>query len=416
MDVKRCFKITKQKDTKTQNDTLSRVRAAEKLRSANKWSRGEAEEEAGVSPSTYDRSIWLLRYGDPDLLEAVSAGEIGVFTAFDRMHERLGNHYPNQKMLKSAEILCQTLKMAIFRKDGELQVAQALSGAREKLYLLTDCPDVVVRIKRIILLVALCGYKISSEGYISKPDGTPFGHLAHHASIECPDSRYHHRVKQKQIPNDGRYDLRIGNISFPDAPWAGNPPVYVCKRLGLIELFSRNSKEVTQADYDLEMFRFLEAANLHTSTRGRHRLRVTIDDEHDPYLYELIMACKLYGEMPRDNAHAAGLIDRFRADYPCVQIDHLNADSLDCRIANLMVMTGAQNGRKQAIQRKLQSRSDLYADLSRYDNTHVKLEAGRIADGAKTPEKAGIYTVDELLEELRAFLNKHTKEESHGRR
>lgn len=344
------------------------------------------------------------------MIEAVNEGVIGVLTAFDRMHERLGNHYPDKKMLEGAEILCQSPKLALFRKDGELQLAQALSGAREKLYWLTDTPDIVSRIKRVILLVALCGYKIDSEGFITKPDGTAYGHLAHYASIDCPDSKYHHRVKQKQIPNDGRYDLRIGNISFPDAPWAGNPPVFVYKRLGTIELYSRNSKEVTQTDYGADIFHFLEAANLHDSSRD-HRLRVKIDDEHDPYLYELIMACHLYGEAPRDNMHAAGLIDRFRADYPCVQIDHLNADSLDCRIANLMVMTGAQNGRKQAIQRKLQSRSDLFADLSRYDNTHVKLEAARIDAGAKTPVKAGIYTVDELLDELQIFMSDNTKEE-----
>lgn len=404
------IKITKQKDTKTQNDTLSRVRAAEKLRRANKRSRGEAEKEAGVASSTYDRSIWLLRYGDPDLIEAVNAGEIGVFTAFDRMHERLGNHYPDQKMLESAEILCQTPKMALFRKDGELQLAQALSGAREKMYVLTDCPDVVAQIKRIILLVALCSYKIDSEGFITKPDGTAYGHLAHYASIDCPDSKYHHKVKQKQIPDDGRYDLRIGNISFPDAPWAGNPPVFVYKRLDMIELFSRSSKKVTQTDFDTDLFQFLELADLHNSTRG-HRLRVKIDDEHDPYLYEVIVACHLYGEMPRDNAHAAVLIDRYKADYPGMHIDHLNADSLDCRITNLMMMTGAQNGRKQAIQRKLQSRSDLFADLSRHDNTHVKLEAGRIDAGAKTPVKAGIYTVDELLDELKIFMSDNTKEE-----
>ena len=337
------------------------------------------------------------------MIEAVNAGGIGVFTAFDRMHERLGNHYPDQKMLESAKILCQTPKMALFRKDGELQLAQALSGAREKLYLLTDCPDVVAQIKRIVWLVELCGYKVDSEGYISKPDGTSFGHLAHHASIECPDSKYHHRVKQKQIPNDGRYDLRIGNISFPNAPWAGNPPVYVYRHLNMIELFSRSSKKVTQADFDPDLFRFLELADLHNSTRG-HRLRVKIDDEHDPYLYEVIMACHLYGEMPRDNAHAAGLIDRYKSDHPGMQVDHLNADPMDCRITNLMVMTSTQNGRKQAIQRRLQSHSDLYADLSRYDNTHVKLEAGKIADGAKTPVKTRICTVDELLEELQKLL------------
>lgn len=345
------------------------------------------------------------------MLDAVNAGEIGVFTAFDRMHERLGNHFPNQKMLGDVEVLCQTPKMALFRKDGELQLAQALSVAREKMYVLTDCPDVVAQIKRIILLVALRGYQIDSEGFITKPDGTAHGHLAHYASIECPDSKYHHRVKQKQIPNDGRYDLRIGNISFPDAPWAGNPPVFVYKRLGMIELFSRSSKEVTRTDYDADLFRFLEAANLHTSARGRHRLRIKIDDKRDPYVYELIMACHLYGEKPLDNAHAAQLIDRYKADYPGMQVDHLNADSLDCRITNLMVMTGAQNGQKQAIQRKLQSRSDLYVDLSRYDNTHVKLEAGRIGRAAKTPEKAGIYTVDDLLKELQNILNNHTKEE-----
>lgn len=405
------IKITKQKDTKTQNDTLSRVRAAEKLRSANKWSRSEAEKEAGVSSSTYDRAIWLLRYGDPDLLEAVNAGGIGVFTAFDRMHERLGNHFPNQKMLESAEILCQTPKMALFRKDGELQLAQALSGAREKLYWLTDNPDIVARIKRIILLVALRGYKIDGEGFVKKPDGTPYGHMAHHASLLPVNMQCRCRVKRK----DGVIDLRQGRVRFYDAPHADSPPVLVYKHLDAIELFSRSSKKITRTDFDLDMFRFLETANLHTSTRG-HRLRVKIDSDHDPYLYEVIMACHLYGEMPRDNAHAAVLIDRYKADYPRMQVDHLTADSLDCRIANLMVMTGAQNGRKQAIQRKLQSRSDLYADLSRYDNTHVKLEAGRIADGAKTPEKAGICTVDELLDELREFLNIHTKEESHGQR
>lgn len=358
----------------------------------------------GVSSATYDRSIWLLRYGDTDLIAAVAAGKLGVLTAFDRMHERLGNHYPDQKMLEGAEILCQTPKMALFRKDGELQLAQALSGAREKLYLLTECPDIVDQIKRIILLVALCGYKIDSEGFITKPDGTAYGHLAHYASIDCPDSKYHHKVKQKQIPDDGRYDLRIGNISFPDAPWAGNPPVFVYKRLGMIELFSRSSKKVTQTDFDTDLFRFLELADLHNSTRG-HRLRVKIDDEHDPYLYEVVMACHLYGEMPRDNAHAAVLIDRYKADHPGMQVDHLNADSQDCRIINLMVMTGAQNGRKQAIQSRLKSRSDLYVDLSRYDNTHVKLEAGRIEAGTKTPVKTGIYTVNELLDELQKLLN-----------
>lgn len=407
MNVKRWFKISKQKDSKIQNDILSRVRAAEKLHKKYRCKKEDVEKTAGVSSSTYSRSIWLLRYGDSDLIEAVNTGEIGVLTAFDRMHERLGNHFPNQKMLESAEILCQTPKMALFRKDGELQLAQAISGARTKLYLLTDAPDIVTQIKRIVWLVYLKGYKLDSEGFITKPDGTPYGHLAHHASILHVNLQCQCRVKRK----DGIIDLRQGCVRFNNTPHADSPPVLVYKHLDTIELFSRSSKKITQTDYDLDMFRFLETANLHDSTRD-HRLRVKIDNEHDPYLYMLIMACHLYGEAPRDNTHTAGLVDRFCAAYSGMQIDHLNADPLDCRICNLIVMTSTQNRRKQTIQRKLQSRSDLYADLSRHDNTHIKLETGKIREhGEKEPEKTGIYTVDGMLSELASFLNNISKEE-----
>ena len=405
------IKITKQKDTKTQNDTLSRVRAAEKLRRANKRSRGEAEKEAGVASSTYDRSIWLLRYGDPDLIEAVNAGEIGVFTAFDRMHERLGNHYPDQKMLEGAEILCQTPKMALFRKDGELQLAQALSGAREKMYVLTDCPDVVAQIKRIILLVALCGYKISSEGYISKPDGTPFGHLAHHATLECPSPQYRHKTKQKQIPDDWRYNLRISNVYFPDAPWAGNPPVNVYRHNGVMKIYDSRSEKVTKADFDQDMFELLynNSKRLYQAADD-NRLKLWIQGQDYAYLYAIILAARLYEHVPRDIPEVAALMDRLKQDYPNLQIDHLNANPYDCRVSNLMQMTDGQHKRKHALQRRLKKRSDLYADLSRHDNEHVRLEAGRISDGAKTPVKTGIYTVDELLKELQKMID-YAKEE-----
>lgn len=396
-------KITRQKASKTQNDTLARVRSAEELRSSRRCKQSELIKTTGLSESTYSRSVWLLKYGDPDLIEAVNQGLIGVATACDQMHTRLGNKYRHQETLSGAEILCQAPQLALYRKDGELQLATVVNGkGTEHVYLITDNPSIVEQIKQIMRLVDLAGYRLYSTGHIKKPDGTPYGHLAHHASLVPVNPQYRCKVKR----TNGKYDLRQGRVRFYGSPHAYSPPVLVYKYQDTIELLSRNSETITQIDFDCDMLRFLESANLHDSTRD-HRLRVKIDNEHDPYLYMLIMACHLYGEAPRDNAHTAGLVDRFCADYSGMQIDHLNADPQDCRIANLMIMSGTQNRKKQALQKKLRKiGGNFYVDLSRSDNEHVYMEAGETdKNGAKNARISGIFNVPEMLEQYADFIN-----------
>ncbi len=72
-----------------------------------------------------------------------------------------------------------------------------------------------------------------------------------------------------------------------------------------------------------------------------------------------------------------------------------------------MIMSGTQNRKKQALQKKLRKiGGNFYVDLSRSDNEHVYMEAGETdKNGAKNARISGIFNVPEMLEQYADFIN-----------
>ncbi len=165
---------------------------------------------------------------------------------------------------------------------------------------------------------------------------------------------------------------------------------------------------VTYVDYSPELYHVLNSYGaLHTKANDK-RLSLCIDGKHDVYLYHLRMIEHLYG-LPKDTEELIANIDRFRAeqlgqDYI---VDHIDNDSTNDRLSNLMLITTGQNNAKRYIKEGLEKVGyPFFLWAERYDNTAIKMQAGYISQ-FKRPcfMVEGVFTVKQFLEEAQCFVD-----------
>lgn len=404
---------------------IDRIKFAEDRKAERWYSYDRVMTLVGVPSTTFNRYQLVIRANNDEIYHRVATGKLRVSMAVDLLKQM---DYPFRDRLKrmGASIIYIGSRHVIYeyRNSCYLGVAYPARGRNnslkethylERLYRIDNEPYAVDTITRLIN----DGYSIGRTLLVRTPDWKSAGALRHYLY-----AAYHHTdlaqilrekveyKKKTEWPSAGVVcaDLRITNLigsMEKESPFITGK-TSVVRRGKDIVITRKVDGLVTYVDYSPELYHVLNSYGaLHTKANDK-RLSLCIDGKHDVYLYHLRMIEHLYG-LPKDTEGLIANIDRFRAeqlgqDYI---VDHIDNDSTNDRLSNLMLITTGQNNAKRYIKEGLEKVGyPFFLWAERYDNTAIKMQAGYISQ-FKRPcfMVEGVFTVKQFLEEAQCFVD-----------
>lgn len=407
---------------------IERVRLAEKCRADFGQSRDTVIELCGVPNTDYSRICHLLQPANKHLLEMVERGQLSIYKA-DRAIKNpsvLYQSYPKPLLdaLKGrdAEIVFSANTFCVYELDDQLFVNAAsykniatdfahrpLKKYSEKCYLFDNKPFV-----RQILIDLIGRKALRRDMRVKDESGNLAGDVRHYILakflnlpagfvLQFPIRQM--EAREDFLPIDYRFaNIRCDKLSdlIPGAGWQSWIDV-----VDRNKIYVSKGGVVTIADYSPELLKILKTFPSHQESRGAGRLVVRVAGQSE-YLYHMVLAANTYGALPVDSAGICEMMSRYRREHKGAEVDHLNGVSSDCRLRNLMLVSPAQNQRKEALQRRLVTLGQgFFANAVRLDDSHVQFVTGRYDPGG-APEILTSETLDieGYLEAFECFLDK----------
>lgn len=418
----------KQQLSDTSRSQIERVRFAEKCRADFGQSRDTVIELCGVPNTAYARVSRLLQPANKHLLEMVERGQLSISKA-DRAIKNpsvLYQSYPKPLLdalkERGAEIVFSDRTFCIYELDNQLFVNAASykniatdfahrpqKKYTEKRYLFDDKPFV-----RQILIDLIGRKALRRDMRVKDESGNLAGDVRHYilaAFLNLPAGFVlQFPIRQMEAREDFLpIDYHLANVRcdklsglIPGAGWQSWIDV-----VDRSKIYINKGGVVTIADYSPELLKILKTFPSHQEARGEGRLVVRVENQSE-YLYRVILASDAYGALPTDAAGICEMMSRFRKEHKGAEVDHLNGVSSDCRLRNLMLVSPAQNRRKEALQRRLSTLGrGFFANAVRLDDSHVQFVAGRYDPGG-APQILTSETLDieGYLEAFECFLDK----------
>lgn len=250
------------------------------------------------------------------------------------------------------------------------------------------------------------GIRLSEESE-KKPGYLKYFVITHLTDLKTEDLRKE-GVFTKMKPDKNIHDLRIQNLICSILTRDKHPEA--CPRYGIsrnrdnIVIIDKIRNHVYKTDYCKWLYSFLTEKIDALRLQARdNRLCIELGNQKC-YLYHIVMAAHLYGE-PTSESELAAKISLLQENYlnKGFVVDHLDTDTCNNHLSNLMLMTKSQNSQKKSSQSKISELGlPVFCWQERYDDTSIRLMAGYVHP-LHTPHYLiqGVFSVTEYLEEIK---------------
>lgn len=430
---------------------IERVQLAEKCRKQYSFNREDMLSLTGISNTQYARYQWVLRHGDERLFNLLRQRECSVSMAIKDVkepgyldkRERYSLRDKLDRRYGKVEMIYEQHKYALYRikpKGGcYLAVSYIVKGNDDDLIWCreqnTCCIDDNTAIIDTIVGLLQQGCAISKTFQVIKPDNSKamlYYYIVSAFSGVAFDEVVKSATRVKRKPRNGEYDMRICNLLIPDelsiqyAEVTGGS--VIVRRKNDIVIINEKNGSVNYTDYSPWFYSFLRknSDNIRVQSKDR-RLCIPVGNRVE-YLHHIVLAIKLYGE-PTEGEPLSKKLQKLRTTYFDLdfEVDHLDGDSRNNRLSNLMLMSESDHTKKHHLFKRLddfnaklrmpykwsvvktpyKKTTPCVCKLERYDNKSVRLQMGMMGSVSQDPEYMvqGVYTVPEMLYQLATFLH-----------
>ena len=433
---------------------IERVQLAEKCRQKYNWSQEDMLVLTGISSTQYYRYQLVHHSGDERLFDLVKRRVCSVDMAIKEIKEPGYLEKREQyclrdrleQKLRNIEMIYEQYKYALFRvvPSGECYLSVAyttqdkgeMMWGREHTMCLVD--DNKAILDTIVELLQQ-GCTVSKTFRVTKPNKSSamlYYYIVSAFSGVAFDEVVKSATRMKRKPRwsiDNRmYDMRICNLLIPDElsikyaeVTGGN---VIVRRKNDIVIINEKNGSVNYTDYSPWFYSFLRknSDNIRVKSKDR-RLCIPVGNRVE-YLHHIVLAIKLYGE-PTEGEPLSKKLQKLRTTYFDLdfEVDHLDGDSRNNRLSNLMLMSESDHTKKHHLFKRLddfnaklrmpykwsvvktpyKKTTPCVCKLERYDNKSVRLQMGMMGSVSQDPEYMvqGVYTVPEMLYQLATFLH-----------
>lgn len=212
------------------------------------------------------------------------------------------------------------------------------------------------------------------------------------------------------LNKENNNDIRLSNLYSTLVKTTETPSAKVYRNKDQLFVLLKSHNEVTRFDYSSNLEQLLTSGFLHNfSLGGKNNDRLicyVADTGKRLYLAHIIMARSCYGDLPTDKDMFLAIMKRFNEEYTQndFEVEHLNANTYDNRMANLILMPSKMNNTKGGLMRQI--KFPYFCWVERYDNTSVTMQAGYCTSLEKPVYLVeDVFTIKEFIDELRDFVN-----------
>lgn len=408
----------------------------------------------GISNAQYYRYQLVLRSDDERLFDLLKRRVCSVDMAIKEIkepgylekRERYCLRDMLEQKLRNIEIIYEQYKYALFRvvPSGECYLSVAYTTQKKgemmwgREHTMCRVDDHKAILDTIVELLQQ-GCTVSKTFRVTKPDKSSamlYYYIVSAFSGVAFDEVVKSATRMKRKPrwsiNDGMYDMRICNLLIPDElsikyaeVTGGN---VIVRRKNDIVIINERNGSVNYTDYSPWIYSFLmkNSDNIRIQSKDR-RLCIPVGNRVE-YLHHIVLAVKLYGE-PTEDEPLSKKLQKLRTTYFDLdfEVDHLDGDSRNNRLSNLMLMSESDHTKKHHLFKRLddfnaklrmpykwsvvktpyKKTTPCICKLERYDNKSVKMQVGIMGSVSQDPEYMvqGVYTVPEMLYQLATFLH-----------
>lgn len=398
---------------------IDRVAIGEDYRKENGGTIKDISSFVGISDGMYCKYREVLMSEKGQLIDGIKSGRISLNQAYKLKEADVNSAYFQSFFryafiysleMQGVEILAERHENILYRSSDGVFLA-VVCGNREEKCQVNDEEAIIQFLKSRIESVDIIRSN-SGEFYVSS-DGVQLKHhiVATVSGISVTEIR-RAGVSYKREPYKGIYDLRVSNLTCALLKRIHHPEAcggcVVDRVEDTIRIINETRNQTVIVDYDPWFYNFLRENEKNLRPQSKDdRLSISLNGKLR-YVYHVVMAVHFYG-VPDNIESLEEKLARFTNDYIArgLEVDHLNADTQDNRLANLMLMTGAQNARKAHMQseiRKLFPYFDCVAE--RYDDYSVKMWAVfRKPFHLPVIKEIDVLPVEEFLNEMEELFN-----------
>ena len=392
---------------------IDKIQLAEQIREQYGQSRAEMIRLTGIGNSEYSRGQKILKIGNAELIERLRTNNVSLCVAIDELLNPNYRQYqlrPN--ITDKTEILHEDTRTLLYRENGKayLRLCWRNRGktswiVKEKIYTLDNASYGIGTAMELLKN----GYTIHSNLRITKENQfyTTLKHciVASFMGVPVEEIADEKIGFMKTREGINKTDIRIENLKCDVIPFLKRD-FSISRRGKDIVIICHKNGNVYYTDDDCALYELLNDAQTKFHIKGRDlRLAVRLPNGRYEYLYHLIMAESLYGH-PTDQDGFAEIMEDFRHNYieSGMEVDHLDGDIANNHLANLLLISGANNKRKSSLYQKI--KLPYFCLCEKHDSTSIKMRCGYYA-ATKKPVcmVEGVYTMEEAINELQGFVD-----------
>lgn len=397
---------------------IDRVAIGEEYRKKHGGAIKEISSNIPISDGMYCKYRKILGSGKGQLIDGVKTGCLSLRQAYELIDADENSTY-FQSFFRYAfissletqgiEILAERHENILYRSTDGVFLA-VICGDREEKCQVNDEKIIIQLLQNLIENGDII--RFMSGDFVVSSDKTLLKHrIVATITGEPIDEIKKAGVSYKREPYRGIHDLRVSNLTCTLLKRIHHPEAcggFVVDRVkDTIKITDETRNETYVVDYSPWLYSFLAEMKDKLRLQARdNRLSVSVNRKTE-YIYHIVMAVHLFG-FPENQADLEVKLNQFKQEYTKKGkvVDHVNADTHDNRISNLIIMTDEQNRKKEALQKAIKQMGlPVFCWVERCDDTDIKMEAGYASSLSYPDYKVrGIFLIPEFLKEMEEFV------------